>query len=256
VKNKFADRINQFIPSFFGIMIFLTLWELISRLFSISPLILPPPSDVLTVLWQQPAYLLFNASITLLESIAGFLIGSIVAIGLGTLFIFFPIAEKVIYPYTIAFKSVPLVALAPIIVTWCGSGFLSKVLMAAIISFFPVLVSMVEGLKSVEPEALELMSMLSASKWEEYTKLRLPHSLKSLFAGLKVSSTFAIVGAIVAEFVGSENGIGYVVKSSSYYLDTSLTFAAIIIAGFLGVISFYMVLNVESKVIFWKTQKS
>jgi NitT/TauT family transport system permease protein len=144
------------------------------------------------------------------------------------------------------------VALAPILVVWFDTGLLSKVVMAAIISFFPVLVNTVQGLNSVEPEALDLMTIFAASKWQVLTKLQFPQALPYLFTGLKVSATFAVVGAVVAEFVGSSAGIGYIVKSSSYYLNTELTFAAIVVAAMIGFLFFLMVGLLESMVVFWR----
>jgi len=253
MKKLWEAQKNWLVPCL-ALIIFLLGWELLIRIFAIPALIFPSPSLVVKALFGQFGYLVSQGSVTLLESVLGFLLGGIAAFILATVFLFSATAEQAIYPYAIALKGIPLVALAPLIVLWFGTGLLSKILLAAIISFFPILVNTVEGLKSVDPEALELMAMFSASPLQVFLKLRFPQALSSLFAGMKVSSTFAVVGAVVAEFVGSQSGIGYVIKSSSYYLDTDLTFAAIIVTAVISLVFFWAIKLLERKVVFWKSK--
>lgn len=249
----FLNRKKLIIP-LVTLFIFLSTWQFSTKILSISPLILPPPSLVTKTLIEKLVYLIAQGGITLLESVLGFLLGCLTAVVLATIFLFSKTAEQGIYPYAIALKGIPLVALAPLAVLWFGTGLFSKILLAAIISFFPILVNTVNGLRSVEPEALELMATFSASPIQVFQKLRLPSALSSLFAGMKVSSTFSVVGAVVAEFIGSQKGIGYVIKSSSYYLDTDLTFAAIIVTALISLTFFWLIEFLESKLIFWKTE--
>lgn len=248
----FEDWQKKVILPILTLILFLGGWELLTCALSISPLILPPPSLVMQTLFERIGYLITQGGVTLLASVLGFLLGCIAAIILAIVFIFSETAEQAIYPYTIALKGIPLVALAPLVVLWCGTGLLSEILLAAIISFFPILVNTVNGLRSVESEALELMATFSASKIQVFQKVRLPTALSSLLAGMKVSSTFAVIGAVVAELVGSQQGIGYVIKSSSYYLETDLTFAAIIITALISLIFFWAIELLEHKLIFWK----
>lgn len=236
-------------------ILFLMIWELIVELFNISSLILPAPTDVLIKLYEQAPYLFKQSSITLAESVFGFLLGCSMAIALAILFQYSKTLNKAFYPYAIAIKAIPLVALAPVVVLWFGTGLASKIILAAIISFFPILVNTIQGLNSTEPEAVDLLETLSATKTDILFKLRLPTALPFIFTGMKVSSTFAVVGAVVAEFVGANSGIGYVVKSSSYYLDTDLTFAAIFMAASIGLLFFGVIAQLEKKVIFWNSEK-
>lgn len=245
---------NKFFIPLIALIIFLGAWEISTQIWSISPLILPPPSKIGQTLFEKLGFLITQGSITLLESVLGFLLGCVSAVVLATLFLFSKTAEEAIYPYAIALKSIPLIALAPLAILWFGTGLFSKILLAAIISFFPILVNTVDGLRSVEPEALELMSTFSASKVQVFQKLRLPRALSSLFAGMKISCTFSVVGAIVAEFISAQSGIGYVIKSSSYYLDTDLTFAAIIVTALISLIFFWVIQFLEKKFIFWKRE--
>lgn len=249
------NRLSIVIPIItFGI--FVVGWNLLIWVGSISPLILPPPSAVLNIIVQRSEYLLFHTSITALEAALGFLLGSSTGFALATLFMFSRLAEQALYPYMIAIKAIPLVALAPIIVTWFGSGIISKVVLAAVIAFFPVLVSSLDGLQSVEPEALELFRSWSASRWQVFVKLRLLHALPSIFTGLKISSSFAIVGAVVAEFIGAEQGIGLVIKQSNYDLSTDLAFAAITFSSLIGLTFFALITVLEKKIVFWQTEST
>jgi NitT/TauT family transport system permease protein len=245
---------QRLITPLIALVVFLSAWEISVRALSVSPLILPPPSAVGSILTNQFGSLISQAGITLLESVLGFLLGCVAAFALATLFIFSRIAEQALYPYAIALKAIPLVALAPIVVIWFGTGLFSKVFLAAVIAFFPILVNAIDGLKAIEPEALELLKMLSASQWQVFTKLRIYTALPSIFAGMKVASSFAVVGAVVAEFISSDQGIGFVIKSSSYYLNTDLTFAAIIVSALIGLIFFWLISFLETKIIFWKSK--
>lgn len=230
---------------------FIGAWALVVRTFSISPLILPSPGAVATRSMEQASYLAYHAGVTLLEAALGFVLGGAVALGLAVLFYYSRALERALYPYTIALKALPLVTLAPLAVVWFGGGIASKVVLAAVISFFPILVNTLDGLRSVGPEFNDLMHSLSATPTQTLRMVAFPHALPSIFSGLKVASTFAVVGAVVAEFVSAQSGIGYVVKSSSYYLDTDLTFAAIAVASLVGLAFFFGVRIVERRVLFW-----
>src|ERR1017187_7141580 len=154
----------------------LVCWYALIFLFRMSPLIIPPPEKVATAIVKYAGQLLSHGALTLFESVLGFMAGSCFAVGLATMFLFSANTERALYPYAIAMKAIPLVALAPIVVVWFGGGIISKVVLSAIISFFPVLVNAVDGFKSVEPEALELMRSLSASRWQIFTKLQWPYA--------------------------------------------------------------------------------
>jgi NitT/TauT family transport system permease protein len=236
-----------------ALILFISIWELAVKTWAISPLILPSFFSIISKLLEQFGYLIENAAITLLESGLGFVVGLLSAITLSTLFVFSPLIEQALYPYLVGFRAIPLIALAPLAVTWLGSGLSSKVLLAAITSFFPILVNTIQGLKALSNEEVELMTMFSASNWQVFLLIRIKTALPYLFSGMKISSTFAVIGAIVAEFTGASKGIGYVVKSSSYLLDTDLTFAAIIVTAFVGLFFFSLISFLERKIVFWQS---
>ncbi len=250
---KNLNHIDILVP-FITLVFFIIVWQIYVDIFNISKLILPSPYLVIKALITDIEFLTFNALITLYESVLGFLIGGIFAILLATSFQFSKWAERAIYPYAIALRAIPLIALAPLIIVWLGTGYSSKIVLAAIISFFPILVNMIKGLNTIDPEAIDILTIFSASKWQIFKKVRVPNSLPYLFAGMKVSSSFSIIGAIVAEFTGSVKGIGYVIKSSSYYSDTDITFAAIIVASIMGLIFFGVIVFLEKYVLFWESE--
>ena len=252
---KYAISRSFSIPAV-ALIFFLVGWYGVCKLFAIDKLILPLPTDVFLALMNDFTSLLKHGGITLMEAILGFLVGGGAGFILGSLFYFFTFIRQALYPYAIALKAVPLIALAPLIVVWCGTGLLSKVVLAAIISFFPILVNTVQGLASVETEALDLMATLSASRWQIFKKLSLPHALPSIFAGMKISCTFAVVGAVVAEFIGATEGIGYVIKSTSYYFDTDAMFAGIFIAALTGLIFFSIISILQDKIVFWHKENN
>lgn len=221
----------------------------------ISPLILPTPDIVVHQLFQRWGYLCYHSGVTILEAALGLLAGSSAGFLLASIFLFLPPLKDALYPYAIAFKAVPLVALAPLVVVWCGGGIESKIVLAAAICFFPVLVNAYAGLAAANPEAVDLMAAMSASNGQVFWKLRVPYALPMIFSALRVASTFAVVGAVVAEFVGAEAGIGYVIKSASYYLDTGLMFAAIIMAALAGLLFFGVVVAIELAVLKWRPQQ-
>jgi len=159
--------------------------------------------------------------------------------------------EEGLFPIAIAVKTTPIVAVAPLLVIWLGTGWWSKIVAVILICFFPVLVNAVKGLKAADVEYRELFQTLGASRAQEFRKLRIPYCLPYLFSALKISSSLAIVGAIVGEFVGATQGLGYLIMVSSAHLETATLFAAIAAAALAGILMFYVIGWTEERVIFW-----
>lgn len=248
-----TKRTNSIVLAPFLLFVLLIVsWELADRVFDFNSVILPSPSEIFVSFQENYSLLLKQTSITMLESILGFLLGSIVAYLLAILFLFSNLMREALYPYAIALKSTPLIAIAPLLVLWFGNGMFSKVIMSALVAFFPVLVNSVSGLNAVPKELLELMKSLSATPWKILIKVRIPYSLDYLFSSLKIASSLAVVGAVIGEFIGSTEGIGYLINNASYYLDTALMFAGIIMISIGGIAFFGLIAYLEEKVIFWK----
>ncbi|AIQ32889.1 ABC transporter permease subunit [Paenibacillus sp. LMG 31459] len=227
---------------------FLILWELAVRLLSVPMYLLPSPTQVVSAidgsLWS-------HTLVTLGESLTGFMLANILGLITAVIFVHSKPIEKGMFPLAIALKTTPLVALAPLLVVWLGTGYTSKVIASMLICFFPILVNSVKGLKAIEYEAWELFSTYKGTKSEIFWKLRLPTSLPYIFSALKISTSLAIVGAIVGEFVGANKGLGYVVLVSSYHMDTPVMFSAIIASALCGLLLFWCIGLLEKKVIFW-----
>ena len=199
--------------------------------------------------------LLFNTYVTMGEAVLGFVCGSFAGFIVAVLFAYSKSAKGALYPYAIAAKAMPVFALAPLLVVWFGTGIWSKVVMAALVCFFPVLVSSYKGLSSVDRDYLDLFRSFGSSGKEIFLKLRVPSSLPYLFPALKVAAGAAVIGATVAEFTGASNGIGHMVVNASYYLDTSLMFAAIVFISLGGILFFYLIDFAEKHIVFWQKEE-
>jgi NitT/TauT family transport system permease protein len=192
-----------------------------------------------------------DLAVTSYEAVAGFLLAVAFAFVCGTLIAEVPVLRRVIMPYLVAVNAAPKIAFAPLLVVWFGFGSGSKIVMAALIAFFPVLVNTVAGLAGADPAKLKLMRSLAASSWTTFRKVKLPDSLPVIFAGLKTAIVFAVVGAVVGEFVGADAGLGHLIKQTDYQLDVALTFAIIVLLSLVGIILFYAVEWLERWVLFW-----
>lgn len=237
-------------PVLFFILVIL-FWEGITTILKVPNYLIPSPQEVSLEIYKNASLLLVNTGVTILESIFGFIIGSGFGFLIASGFAHSSKMEKSVYPYMIALKAIPLVAIAPLLILWFGDGIFGKMIMAALICFFPAIVNTTIGLKAVSRDALYLMHSLSATKWQIFAKLRLPTSMPYFFSALKISSTLAVVGAIVAELAGSDRGIGYLILISSYRMDTVTLFAAIIAASAAGVAFFGVISWLEKKSLYW-----
>ncbi len=238
-------------PTLTAVGLLLT-WEGADALFDFNEIVLPTPAEILCAFWDNAPRLFKETGITMFESVLGFLAGSTVGFLLAILFVHSGTAQDAIYPYAVALKSTPLIAIAPLLVLWFGNGVLSKIVMSALVAFFPVLVNSVNGLSSVDAEALDLMKSLSASNLQILNKIRIPASLPFVFAALKIASSLAVVGAVIGEFTGATQGIGHLIVTSSYYLETDLMFAGVGMISLTGILFFGLVAYLEKRLVFWQ----
>lgn len=227
----------------------LILWEAGVRLLGVPAYLLPAPSAIFATVDATLGRHLF---VTFSEALAGFAIASAIAFACAVAFMRSPALERGLFPIAIAVKTTPLVAIAPLLVLWLGTGWWSKVAAAALICFFPVLVNTVRGLKAADQEYRELFQALRASDWQEFRKLRVPFCLPYLFAALKISSSLAVVGAIVGEFVGATEGLGYLIMVSSSHMDTDILFSAIFASAIAGIVLFQSIGWFENRAVFWQ----
>lgn len=247
-KNSLRE-ITYPLTTFFIVLI---VWQLMDFLFKIKEVILPNPLEILYQIVNNFGILISHTYITMCEAIFGFVVGSALALSTAILFVYSSKSKKALYPYAIALKATPLYALAPVLVVWFGNGMLSKIVMSAMVAFFPVLVGSVKGFTAIEPEALDLFKSFSASDTQIFSKLRFPSALPYILPSLKIATTLAVVGATIAEFTGATNGIGHLIVNSSYYLETSMMFAGIIFISIAGILFFYLIDLIEKKIVFWQ----
>ena len=227
------------------------LWEAGVRALQVKPIILPPPSAVFADLFSAPAWYLGHAWYTLVVTLGGFALAVLVGVLLAVLIVESRLLDKSIYALIVALNSVPKVAVAPLFVIWLGTGAEPKVAIAFLIAVFAIVIDAVLGLKSVPPDILDLARSLRGGRLATLWRIRFPCALPSLFAGMKVAISLALVGAIVGEFVSSQRGLGYVILSAQGMFDTARVFAAILVLAAMGVALFWLIALLERLAIPW-----
>jgi NitT/TauT family transport system permease protein len=227
------------------------LWEVAVRALDIKPILLPPPSMILRELAASPWFYLRQSGDTLLTTVAGFVLAVVLGVGLAIGIVYSRMLERVIYTLLVSLNSLPKVALAPLFVIWLGTGVEPKIAIAVMLAIFPIVVDMVLGLRSVDPDILAMAHVSRARPSAVLWKIRLPHALPTLFAGMKVGISFALVGAIVGEFVAGSDGLGTVILIAEGQFDTTRVFAALVMLGVLGTALFYIVEFAEGLLLPW-----
>ncbi|ACC72343.1 MULTISPECIES: ABC transporter permease [Paraburkholderia] len=235
------------------LIVILATWEFGVRYFQISQLIVPTPSSTATSLIQgfSDGSLLSNLGVTFYETMVGFFAGAGLGLLLGGIIGQSALAEKILYPYVIAFQTVPKVAIAPLIVIWFGYGVTSKVVITATIAFFPVLANTIVGLRSAPRDQIDLIVAFTGSKWHIFRYVKVPNALPYIFVGLDVAIVLAVIGAIVGEFVGSQAGLGYLILQRNFSMDTAGVFAILLILSLMGIGLHWVMQAIKRKVVFW-----
>jgi len=238
-------------------LLLLAYWEFHVRYFEVEALLLPPPSHIILSFWNGMVSGLFlkHFGITVYRALTGFALAALFGIALGALISQFRFVEKTIYPWVVALQTVPKIAIAPLILVWCGYGSLSKIVTATLVAFFPVLVNTIIGLRSCEQSKLDLMRSYRASRWLTFRMVELPNALPFIFAGLSVAAVFSILGALVGEFVGSKDGIGFLILDANYQLNIPRVFALLILLGLYGIICHLALQFAHKKLVFWNEPK-
>jgi NitT/TauT family transport system permease protein len=225
--------------------------EAILMLAGVPSYIMPRPSLIALTAIQNAALLTRHAGVTILEALLGFIVGNLVGVLLAVSFVYSRTLERTLFPLAQTIRSIPVVALAPLFLIWFGNGLTPKVVTAALICFFPTLVNTFRGLVSVDRSALELMHTLAASRAQIFWIVRWPAALPYLFAALKIASASAVIGALIAEWIGSDTGLGFLVVTSTYEYKVELLWATILVTSLIAVVWFELVNLVEAKVIPW-----
>jgi NitT/TauT family transport system permease protein len=232
----------------------IAVWQAVCSLFGVPTYIVPSPARVWAATVDNWSMLVSNTWPTALESLLGFAVGNGVAILLAVLFVHWKPAERALMPVAVFVRTIPIVAVAPVLVILLGTGYGPKIVIAALISFFPTLVNMVRGLESVDKQSLELLRVLSATRREVFWKVRVFASLPYLFSSLKISATSSVIGAIVAEWIGSQQGLGYLIIQATYNFNTPLLYATMTVASVMAVVFFAAIGICERLIVTWNTE--
>lgn len=233
----------------------LVVWEIFVRGAGIKPYILPAPSVVLASLWQKLPTVLAAASFTVQPMLIGFAVAVVVGILLALIVAFSPTLQDIIYPLIVFLQIVPKIAVAPLFIIWFGYGLMPKVLLVFLLSFFPIVVSAVTAFRSVDSDIMDLAKSTGAGAWRIFWKVQVPHALPTLFTGIKVAAALSSTAAVVAEFVASDRGLGYLLLEYNGTLNTSMAFAVIIVLSAMGLALYGLVEIVERVMIPWHVSR-
>ncbi len=242
----------------FSIIFGVLAWGVVARLSGLPKFILPSPMDVWSRLLKSLAdgSLLYHTGVTLLEVTLGLLVGVTTATVLGYSLAKSRPLEKILSPYLVASQAIPIVAIAPLLAIWLGQGLLAKVVICALIVFFPVLVNTVVGVRAVPPSLYDMMKSLRATRWQVISKLEIPASLPVLLGGLRIGATLSVIGAIVGELVDAKAGLGFLLKVGDFQYDTSMVFVAVIMLVALALSLYGIVTVLERRFLKWQQSAS
>ncbi len=242
---------DRWFPAAILLLATILAWEAMVRIFAISTYIIPAPSQIARSLVAQWPTLMQASLVTASEILLGFVVSVVTGIVIALLIVRFDWLGRALYPLVVLFQNVPKVALAPIFILWFGYGLGPKIGLILVIAFFPVTLSMLAGMQAVDPSLLSLMNSVGASPTQILFGVRVPHALPNLMAGAKIAATLSVIGAIVGEFAGASDGLGYVIQFASTQLDTPLVFAALLLVSILGIAFYYAVEILERIIVPW-----
>ncbi|MFD1860095.1 ABC transporter permease [Aeromicrobium camelliae] len=228
-------------------------WEAVVRIADISSIVLPPPSLIVGKLYDGLVHGTFvkNLGYTMAETVLGFAIAAFLGIVLGALVAEIRWIRRAVYPYIVAFQTVPKIALAPLLVIWFGFGMTSKVIVAVTVAFFPVIVNTIEGLQNTDHQRIDMIRAMGAGRFEAFRRVKLPSALPYIFAGLDAAIVLSLLGAVVGEFMGSRAGLGNQILIFNSVLDIAGSFAVLILLSIIGFLLHLLLVMVQKKVVFW-----
>lgn len=216
----------------------LAIWQIAVNITKIQPWLLPSPSNVLFSLWSSRDLVFYHASATLLETILGFALAVVIGVMIAFLMDFSLAIRRTIYPLLVISQTIPLIAVAPLFILWFGLGILPKIYVIALVCFFPISVSLADGFQSVDQEWLKLMVTMDASKWQIFKYIKWPAALPTFYSGLRIAATYSVMGAVIAEWMGGNRGLGILLSRSSQSFLTARVFATILVIVLLSLLVF------------------
>ena len=233
----------------FGIASILLAWQFLLPLAGVTAYIVPTPTAIASVFQRQWPLLMSNLTPTVIEAVAGFVIGNVAAVLMAIAFVHSRLLQAAYFPVVLFFNTIPILALSPVIILIFGLGMTPKIVIAAVICFFPTLVNMIRGLDSASANEHELFRVLSSSRWEVFWRLRFPRALPMLFSSLRIASATAVIGAIVGEWIGSDKGLGALIIQATFNYQSDRLYAAIVLSSSLSIAIFTIVVLLEKRFI-------
>ena len=233
------------LPAALAAVLALSAWELAVRIFGVSVFLLPGPLAVAGAFWESRELLLTNAVPTAKEALIGFAVALVAGVLCGVLINRSTLAERSLYPWLVVSQTLPVIALAPILVTWFGYGPLPKIIVVTLFCFFPITVSTVDGLRSIDRDLIKLMRSFGAGRWRIFSMVEAPGALPFLFGGLRLAVTYSVIGAVIGEWVGSSEGLGFLMIQDKSQFEIPRLFAEIALLSVMGVSLFLLVALVQ-----------
>lgn len=250
-RGRIRRRLLEYGPGVLVLILVVVAWEVICDVLHVPVWLLPAPSKIWAATVVLAPVLPGHIYATLAAILGGFFIAIVIAVPLAIAIVYTPFLRRVIYPPLLMFQSVPKVAIAPLLLMWLGFGLGTNMFIAATVAFFPIVVNTAAGLGAVESELLDLTRSFDAPKYRVFWKLRLPWAMPYFFSAQKVAITFAVIGAVVAEFIGADKGLGYLILASSGAMNTAAMFSVLVILSIIGILCFYAVLLAERLLCPW-----
>lgn len=250
-KRERIETAKSILLPILGVVLIVVLWWVAVIGLDIEKFLLPSPADVFEAFTANPEYLLQQTWVTLVETVQGFLLAIVIAVPIAMAIASSRLLEQMVYPILLAINAAPKVAIAPLLVVWMGFGQSPKIVMVVLLCFFPIVLSTTTGLRSTPSEFIELAKSLRAGPLMVFTKFRAPFALEQVFVGLKTAISLAVIGAVIAEFVGASSGLGYLIVQSGANANTALAFVSIVLLALMSIVLFYILVLLERLMIPW-----
>ncbi|KLU67285.1 MULTISPECIES: ABC transporter permease [Desulfosporosinus] len=248
---RFQKKWRDSIPTIVFLVICLALWQIIVSYFKLPLWLIPSPIDVLKAFWNTRELLWAHTLTTLLETTAGFVLAIALGLAAGVAMVLSPLIKRLFYPLLIVSQTVPLIAVAPLLILWLGYGLLPKIVTVVLVCFFPIAVSLIEGLEVSDDDLLNLLKSMGATRWQILYMIRWPNALPSFFAGLKIAATYSVMGAVIGEWLGASSGLGVYLTRSSHSFRTDQVFAAIVAITILSLFYFVLIAGIRRLALPW-----
>ncbi len=251
-----GDKLKRVVPALVALALLVVAWEVLARTFKVPQFIVPLPSAVGQELGAKWVHLPRHVGFTIAVIMSAFGVSALLGVGLGIAVVFSRFLNNVFMPLILALQVVPKIAIAPLVLIWFGFGWSGKVMIALTVAFFPVLVNTISGLQSAEPEILDLARAFHAGKLQILRKILFPNALPYIFTGLKISITLSVVGAIIAEFMSGNVGLGHVMMQAQFEINTPLMFVSLVFLALIGLGSYGLVVLLERVCVPWDVKQA